>query len=157
MNLLTLDLGTKCGWALGNTNNDFVDYSGCEDFSVNKKFTPLSFANFAKFVYSIQINSFNSEPMLVLHERPGMMPHWNTIRIHHGMNGILEMLGATFKFFNIDVSPTTVKKFWTGSGRADKPYMVQCTQNLYPKVTNDNESDAIAIWHWYQIEGFKCK
>lgn len=45
----------------------------------------------------------------------------------------------------------SVKKYFTGSGRAQKPDMIQAAKSLGYDVKNDDESDAIAV-RLYTIE-----
>jgi Holliday junction resolvasome RuvABC endonuclease subunit len=46
------------------------------------------------------------------------------------------------------INPSQVKKFWTGSGRAKKPDMVERARKLGFMVDCDDEADALACWYW---------
>lgn len=42
----------------------------------------------------------------------------------------------------IEIAPLTLKKFATGSARADKTLMLAGARDAYPSIANDNEADA---------------
>lgn len=44
-------------------------------------------------------------------------------------------------------APTEIKKFGTGKGNAGKDKMVEAVQTIKPGVTDDNEADAIFLYH----------
>lgn len=62
-----------------------------------------------------------------------------------------------------EVAPTTLKKWATGSGRADKAQVVAAMRHLWPlnRIRDDNEADALALasmgaqhlgWHGAEAE-----
>lgn len=160
---ITLDLGTNFGIAGGNPNKPLADYYCNIDTGGSGKFTEDNFFIFDNLMNNLIVRKelLNTEVTIVW-ERPSSRPYWNTLRIHHGLQGILESNAARLKYkitsdpinkglvHLLTVPPATIKKFWTGTGKADKDFMVEQTQRLYPKVTDDNASDAIALWHYMQ-------
>ena len=162
-NLIALDLGTNFGLAGGDPNEPLVDYYVNIELGQNSKFTEDSFFIFDRLIRALfSTEDFMDTEVTIVWERPSSRPYWNTLRVHHGLQGILESNAAKLKNMMLSdpinkglvhlltIPPTTIKKFWTGTGKADKDFMVEQTQRLYPKVTDDNASDAIALWHYTQ-------
>lgn len=48
------------------------------------------------------------------------------------------------------VNPSTLKKFATGDGRADKAAMIRACEDKYRYTpVDDNAADACHLWHYY--------
>lgn len=152
--VIALDLGTKTGVAKSLIEHDLIWASGVKDFSIKGKFEDKSFLDFYYWLRESVSAMACFTPVTIVVEKPNSrMPSWAGLRVHFGIFGIVQMIKASFPNVTLETVPAlTIKKFWTGTGRADKEFMVEHTQRLYPEVTDDNESDAIAIWHWYQTE-----
>ncbi len=46
------------------------------------------------------------------------------------------------------VQPSTLKKHWTGSGKADKPAMIAACRTRGWEPVDDNHADALALWDY---------
>ena len=156
MNLIALDLGTKLGVAWGGTKSELVPAHAVKNYTTTSGFNGESFYKFFDDLNTMvkQALNFGTANLTIVCERPSSLPYWHTLRIHMGMYGIVEMMEGRYKgrVSVANVAPTTIKKFWTGTGKADKEFMVDQTNLLYPDVTDDNESDAIALWHYWVEE-----
>ncbi len=157
MKLLALDLGTKIGAAFGD--GDMVGWSEVKNFSSSGKFNEESFGQFYHYLYGILTRHGytyrRDNPITIVCEKPNShMPSWDGIRVHFGMYGLVQLLIANYPdLLKLDVVPAlTIKKFWTGSGRASKEDMIFTAQQLYPDITDDNEADAVALWHYCMEE-----
>ena len=65
------------------------------------------------------------------------------------MTGVVILVAMQRGWEISSVSPMTIKKAVTGTGRASKKDMVEYIQKRYPEVTDHNEADALGIWLWY--------
>jgi len=71
-------------------------------------------------------------------------PH--TAAAHNELAGIIKLVAAELCVETRSYKPATIKKFATGSGRAQKPQMIRaCETILGLRVTSDDEADAIWI------------
>lgn len=148
--ILSLDLGTTTGWALTTDGLASVK-SGTVKFST-KKFDNKSFLQF--FYWLEDFMEKNKVTVLVV-EKPTVSKFFNALRILYGMFAIAQMVSVGFKAEWFEFSTSTVKKFWTGNGGADKDKMLEATRVLGFKPKDHNEADAIAGLHWFCMKGTK--
>jgi Holliday junction resolvasome RuvABC endonuclease subunit len=71
-----------------------------------------------------------------------------TIKLH----GLVEWLCCHEQVRYTTVTPSELKKWWTGSGKADKALMVTVAQERGYDITDHNAADAIALWHWQNAQ-----
>lgn len=65
---------------------------------------------------------------------------------HNELRGIISLVAAECQVPLLLFHPTTIKKFATGDGRADKSQMVRaCKTHFGIEATDDNEADAIFV------------
>lgn len=155
MKILALDLGSNMGFASGL--NEKITKHGVHDFSKrvdnDSKATAFSNESFASF--------FNWLHPLVKHvdtvvcEKPnvygtGKFSSFHAMRVLFGMYGIVQAVCGGWEKALIPVSATTIKKFWTDDGRADKNKMILHAANRGFSLKDHNECDAIAIYTYYQ-------
>ena len=71
-------------------------------------------------------------------------PH--TLRIGHELRGVIKQYCFYYGWKYVEVPPTTLKKWATGSGKASKGDMIEAA-NVYANgvVTSDDEADAILL------------
>lgn len=146
MKIIALDLGSKTGYATGI--NEKVMSHGVKFFKDEKEkhFSNESFVQFRKWLIS---GAKNVHKIVV--EKPNVgFPGFEAYRVMFGMYGVVQEVCGLCNVEMIPVSATGIKKFWTNDGRADKSLMVFQTQvKGYREVTDHNESDAIAAYHYY--------
>lgn len=144
MRLLTLDLATRTGWAK-RFSDGLVD-SGVQDFSLSAGELPgYIYVRFDRWLYGV-FESF--EPDAVTVEAAwGHMKSGAAAKIALGFyTRVLERC-ALAGFAPYEVNGSTLKKWTTGKGNAEKPEMISAVNERFgpPYITDDNEADAIAL------------
>ncbi len=166
MNILALDLGTKTGWAsytryptsghstAGNTMS--VTYSqvfhGVQDFSLKRgESSGMRYIRFQAWLQQM-FNSVRYD--LVVYE----MPHLRggaAAEVLTGFSTVVQMLCSAQSVQYSSVHSATLKKFATGTGRADKAVMIQQANSFrgYSGVIkDDNEADAVCLLEYARKE-----
>lgn len=162
-NALALDLGTSTGWAL--LGDDRILASGTEHFRMEKdlgtKASGIRMKQFLEFIKSFHyVNECFYEHNFKFQQGE------KAIKAYYGMLAVLEMVTAAADIELIAVHTSTLKKNFTGSGRAQKFEIGdRCIElgwkqavfksALVPDgnggkyertiVANDDEADAIAL------------
>lgn len=139
MKILSLDLGTTTGWAVGSVQS--VD-SGSESFKSKKKD-----GNGVKFLKFKQwLAEFDSiEIDRVYYEK--VMNH-SSVYAAHAYGGFLALLIVWCERREIPytgIGVGTIKKSWTGRGNASKREMIDEAVNRGFDPADDNEADALAL------------
>ena len=139
MTILTLDLGTKTGWALLHENSI---KSGSKNFSGNRfSGGGMRFMLFRNWLDSLQLYSLKAV-------------YFEEVRRHLGVDaahvygGFLAHLTAWAEAQNIPyrgVAVGTIKKFICGKGNAGKDEVISAVKAKGFNPVDDNESDAIAL------------
>ena len=141
-NILALDLGTNMGWCI---KTPYTFKSGHMKFK--SPFRHESFGDFYSFLFDL---TYGRDWHVVV-EKPNQFGQgYHAKRVLFGMLGIIEFM---FPEENItQVSATTIKKFITGSGKADKDQMLMAVNSVYEfTLDNHNEADAVALM-WYYLK-----
>ena len=148
MNILALDLATKCGWA--KCVKGKITY-GTEDF-VNRRFDG---AGVCYLKFRNWLIEETADIDLVAYE--GVMMHLaNAVDAQHKYGGFMATMMAVCEG---GVVPYTafgvgeIKKFWTGRGNADKKDMIKAAFKRGFNPKDDNAADALAILHM-AVEAF---
>ena len=162
MRIIALDLASTTGFAYGG-HTGMTDYSGALNLRLEQKsekdkgkFTGKSFRNFYLWLDDViqsELLVYPGEPITIVYERPSLRPMWHTQRIAHGLAGMVEMLEGKYAHKGVvctNVPPKGIKKFFTGAGNADKELMLVTAREIYPDCVDDNEADAIALFHYWQ-------
>ena len=142
MNVLTLDLGTKTGWAM---SVEGIICSGTEEFK-NSRYSGggMRFLNFNKWLNDVHRAS------------PIGSVYFEEVRRHMGVDaahcygGFLGHLSAWCEVNKIPyqgIPVGTIKKYATGKGNAKKPEMIAAAQARWPnqRILDDNQADALWI------------
>lgn len=147
---LAFDLGTKTGWAVGN--KFWLSSSGVINLNERGRFSPRGFSLFQAHVGAL-IAKYQADDLVIGVEKPHNGPYFHATHILFGLLGVLEATCQTAGRKLDLYSPATIKKYWTGNGRAGKPEMMKETRRLGFEPEDHNESDAIALL--YLISGVK--
>ena len=146
MNYIAFDLGTKCGVA---TLCNGVRGEELWNFSKSGRFSPSAFSEFAELVENLIVDlRQQNRNVTVFIEKPHAGQYFHAVKILFGLMGVLEMVCHRFKVPYIYYSPATIKRMWTGSGRATKAEMLKQTQKNGFDVKDHNVADAIALLHY---------
>lgn len=145
--VLALDLAQTCGHAL--IANGIIS-SGSQCFKpspkIHKLNPGLAFLNFHRW---LRLRISDDKPLTIAFEE---VYRWSSSAAAHSFNGFRAIMLEECHVHSIKTvgySPPSIKKFWTGNGRADKEAMVAHTYMRFPdlQLADDNEADAIAILH----------
>ena len=134
--ILTLDIATRTGWCYGKGN----------DLKFGHHIIPKKYDQPMKFYYfSVWIRKMLEEhqPEAVAIEKP-FMRGASTYYLF-GLCAIAEAICASYKVPIIKTVPSTIKKSFTGDGKASKMDMVNRAIELGFDVEVDDEADAIAL------------
>lgn len=140
-NVLALDLATKTGWAI--RGRDGAVTHGILDARARRGQLPAQrWVNFNDWLNQTITN--NNIHVIGFEE---VRRHVGTTaaHVHGGLRAIMEMVALTH---NIEVLPYgvgTVKKHWTGNGRATKDSMMQQARARGYDPKDDNAADALAV------------
>ena len=140
MNILALDLGTDCGFAIYKDDGKFI--SGTKKLGTYKEKFGARFHEFRTWLLNI-IAKHNIEA--VYFER--VFGH-KGVDAAHCYGGFLYMLASVCFQQNIpciSFSVQAIKKFMTGKGNATKDEMITAAKQKGFNPKTDDEADAIAI------------
>ena len=140
--ILTLDLGTKTGWALKDQNNQIS--SGTQSFKPQRfEGGGMRYLRFKKWLEELNQLSGGINQI-----------YFEEVRRHigvdaaHAYGGFLAHLSAwcednQIPYLGIPVG--TIKKSLTGKGNANKQAMINSVKDLGFNPIDDNEADALAL------------
>ncbi|MBB0023652.1 hypothetical protein DEE38_09785 [Ralstonia pickettii] len=142
-NVLALDLGTQCGWAVTTRDGKFV--SGSDRFDPKRCGGAgrrwLAFREFltarAREAGGIQAVYYED----VKAHGPGVQ----AAHVYGGFLAVLELWCAANNIPLYGVGVGTIKKHATGRGNAKKPDMIAAAQARGVRVVDDNHADAVAL------------
>jgi len=141
--ILTLDLGTKTGWAFGD---EFGVESGCVDFST-KRFEGAG-------MRYIRFRDWLNEMIGLLTEANLHQVYFEEVRRHlgtdaaHMYGGFMATLTSWCEDYKIPyqgIPVGVIKKHITGKGNASKQMVIEAVRASGHDVVDDNEADAIAM------------
>lgn len=156
--LLALDIATQTGWAFGDPLTHLCGAGGLpvpgpKPLSGSRRVLRPG-AGLGESLSSVrqQWGKFLGEqrPAWVAYEAPimgGSAANLSTVRLINGIIGTIESLCWELKIAApIQVNVATIKKHFTGSGRADKAAMMAAAARRGWSVSDDNEADALALF-----------
>lgn len=149
VNILALDLGTKLGWAV--RRRDARIAHGTQDFTPRKSWSEgQKWARYrAWLTETIRVGQVHQVvyELVIRHEAKGR-PLWDAAHAYGAFQAITHMVCDGFNVDAIGVNLATVKKSFTGSGRAKKEDMLAQAKARGFRPESDNDADALAILHW---------
>lgn len=143
MNILAIDNGSRAGWA---SEIDGQRMSGVQYFDVHPGDTPgWRYIRFNFWLYQWKDRKLD----LLVYERP--IPfHMSgaSAEVAFGFSTRVEEFCSRHNIRRKLVTPSALKKFACGNGRARKPEMLRFAQALKPGIVDDNECDALWLLHF---------
>lgn len=142
MNILALDPATKCGWAYGALDTLQI---GTWDLSVRKDES----AGMRLIRLRAKLNEVRESGIqLLVYEAARTSRFPATLRVQAQIEGVIlawaEGAGIEYRGY----SAKEIKKYATGSGNANKDAMIHAAVHKFGReVKDDNEADALALWH----------
>lgn len=150
--ILSLDLATVTGWARhanGITDAGHIAFTRKH----GRKTIPDDHEGvvFLRFLRWLNTRILEDKPGLIIYERPGHFASASAAFMACGLRGILYCNAAHHGVPVIAYSPTTLKKWATGSGKAEKPAMIAKARTLPggEDLTDDNAADALLMLHYH--------
>ena len=147
MKVLTLDLATKTGFAVGDISNGDRPVSGVQQL-------PSTGNDIGRFLFALDkwlsdlVTVHN--PDLIVFEAPlflaGGKSNITTARKLMCLAGMTEYICTKHKIRCAECNVSTIKKYFTGNGRAQKHDMINKCRAIGLSPRDDNEADAIAIY-----------
>lgn len=143
VNVLALDLATKCGWAYATRDGKMR--SGTEKFATGKN----PHAGYRWLLMRTWLGDVSREmggiQAVYVEDVKQRFVSNLAARAYCGFLAIVEAWCATNNVPLVGVGVGTVKKHWTGVGNADKAAMIAEAQRRGLHPADDNEADALAI------------
>lgn len=153
MKIFAFDLGTQCGFALG-------EYNGTDKPSVisgtnNLKGSRFSgggmrYVHFEKMLN--EITDAGGPPDRVVYEEVRRHAGTDAAHVYGGLQAVLTAWCEKRKVPYEAVPVGTIKKFATGKGNAGKEQMIAAVTSWGYSPDDDNEADAIALLHCWLVE-----
>jgi hypothetical protein len=152
-NILALDIGTQCGWSL--KNGDARVRSGSISFAARAR--DAAGQRWLKFTAHLsalkrevgELHAIYYEEVMAHGTRDN--PNVIAAHVYGGFLAQLEIFCDVNRIRLVPVSVGTIKKSFTGNGRAKKEDMFAEARRRGFKPADDNEADSLAILH-YAIE-----
>ncbi len=148
MKILALDMATKTGWAVLDGNH--IVESGVQDFTKGRgESNGLLFLRFRKWLDALVVEA---QPRLVAYERAHYRGGAAT-ELCVGLQTRAQEIAEKYNCLCAPVATTTLKKFSTGRGNADKAeVIVAAARVLGRQPVDDNEADAVMVGMWAASE-----
>lgn len=141
MDILAIDPGTKCGYAI---LTDGAKSSGVWDLSVHRyEGNGMRYVRLKKY-----LNEIGKVDLIIFEE---VRRHAGVLasHIYGGIVSHIMEYAETYKINYVSCPVGTLKKFATGKGNANKDAMIQaCQEKLNVQPQDDNEADALWLLHW---------
>lgn len=147
MMILALDTGTKTGWAIIKEGS--IIESGVQDFSKRRgESNGILFLRFRAWLAKILDHRVSLIVFEQAHHRGGP-----ATEICVNLTGRVQEIAADKGIDHASVHTATLKKFVSGSGRADKEVMIAFARSVLGRdPIDDNEADAVCIAMWASQE-----
>lgn len=144
--ILALDPATRCGWALhcpGSAMQHGVWNLGAHRTEPQKL---LRLVEHVRPLLPVDLIAMEHASFGGVGGKGRQTIQWAQIVWQSKLCGVVEMLAAEFDCEVVLLSPTTIKSFMCGSGRAKKDQVRRAVKRLLDVDTvDDNDSDAVAI------------
>ena len=140
MNVLSIDPGTRTGWA-ALCNGRL--YSGVQDFTLRRG--ESGGIRFLRFDTWLEELIQRANPKVVVYEQQHHRGGSAT-EICVGLVTGLQRIAAAHAIEYASCHTATLKKFATGTGKAGKQEMLQAAQKMWPEQQIETHDQAEALW-----------
>lgn len=147
LKLLAIDLGTNLGWSHRDADNELV--SGVLSLTPNKKASKeIRWVVLYRWLTLMHTTQDFEE---VVYEQPGRL-FGHAKKVLPGLQAIIELWAAQNGVSIKTCSPSTLKKFATGDGTADKTMMEAAAALRWPgrKFERHDEIDALFVLTYFE-------
>jgi len=151
MNILAIDPGTSCGFALGNDHGAIT--SGVWQLAPGRGESPgVRYLKLRGRLNEAILAAPRGTIDIVIFER-SFQRGQAAVHIHHGLVSHLEAWCAENRIEHANVMATTLKKWATGAGNASKDDMRRIGLTRFkPESLDENEIDALWILEWARAQ-----
>jgi Holliday junction resolvasome RuvABC endonuclease subunit len=141
--LLTLDLGTTTGFCVGEREGALA--SGSQNFKPGRyDGGGMRFVRFRKWLDELQV-AYRIDR--IAFEEVRRHAGTDAAHVYGGLMATLQAWAEDNRIPYEGIPVGTIKKVWTGSGNASKDAMfAEAVKRGFAPI-DDNEADAIALWH----------
>lgn len=141
MNILALDLGTKCGWSTPHQN-------GVWNLAPSK--FDSAGERYRQFRQNLNQLANNYLIEFVVYEEIRAHIAVDAAHVYGGLVAILQTFCLDNRIEYKGVPVGTIKKYATGKGNAKKPDMILAAIRLHPTihVIDDNHADSLCLLAW---------
>jgi hypothetical protein len=149
--LLALDMSSHCGWAFQSADGSIA--SGVTVFlgTLNPGYRWVRFDCWLQGWAEVK-------PELIVYEEPIVhFKHKRGLGLGYGFEAILRLHAARKEIRCEGVNISTLKKWATGDGAADKWKMVRFARQFKADISDDNEADAILLLEYAKDRIVKFK
>ena len=142
MNILALDLGTKCGYAFSDGKSGVWNFKPSTHESAGERYR--------KFWGTIESSIVFTGVKFIVYEEVHAHIGVEAAHVYGAFVGILQALCLQHKIEYKGVSVQAIKKHATGRGNAKKDEMVMAATLAFPKVNvlDDNHADALWLYDY---------
>ena len=143
--VLSLDLGTNVGWAVGT--DAVIQYSGTKSFYQKDSHPGLRFIRFSNWL--LKFKGVDE----IFYEVIPFTKFAKAHEVYAGMLAVLQMFALGNEIRMTGVKPTTVKKEFVGNGRASKTEVCNAAIKLgwwggkLDTEKDNDEADACAVFY----------
>lgn len=149
--IITLDLGTKTGWAFTRFEKDGKSsiLSGRENFNVGRyESSGIRFVKFGEFLHKVSIRTDIYEETIFYFEEVRRHMGVDAAHVYGGFMAVLQSFCIENDYQYHGVPVGTIKKHATGKGNASKEEMIEEMRKKGHDVLDDNQADALALMHF---------
>jgi crossover junction endodeoxyribonuclease RuvC len=141
--VLALDLGTKCGFCVGDEHSQI---SGVWNLKQDR----FSGGGMRFVRFRARLDEINKALPItqVVFEEVRRHRGTDAAHVYGGLMAVLTEWCEQNKLPYEGVPVGTIKKFWTGNGAANKEMMLEQCEEREISVVDDNEADAVALFHY---------
>jgi Holliday junction resolvasome RuvABC endonuclease subunit len=168
MRILALDTATKTGWCYGPSYTLHpktlrqISAQAPEDsgvFNVRASETDSDGELYATFRFWLTRMVKKYNPSIVVYEGAHHRGGPPTEKAMAWITRIKEVCALNRIVQCYSVHSSTLKKWATGTGRAEKPDMLAAANRRWPGIDfiDDNEVDAVWLWHYATSHSIQCK
>ena len=139
MNILALDLGTKCGWAVSSGVSGVWNLKPSTHESAGERYRKF------KDLLTAALHHYHID--FVVYEEVHAHVAVDAAHVYGGLMAILQCSCIEHKTEYKGIGVGTIKKHGTGNGHASKEDMVLAATLKFPKINivDDNHADALLL------------
>jgi len=148
MNILALDVATKCGWAHSSGVSGFWDLSIRRDESAGMRLIRLR-GKLCEIHLNVGVNLLAFEA--ARHSAPKMQ---GALVVQSELQAVIKIWCEDNGIEYRGYSPSEIKKHATGKGNASKDLVLRSARLRWPdrRICDDNEADALWLLSLVQME-----